>query len=173
MNFSKMISIIIATVCATAIAFKISPPQKEIEKTVPAVATTTTPTTTTTALTTTTTTALTTTTTTTEKTTEKTTTTTTIITTAATNTTITATEITATETTSYNTIQKLTKVIATDTVVDVVTVEDYFGNLYYFSGVEDWFEGDGCILEMRIHPTEEEEDPEIIKTTYTAWELNN
>lgn len=171
MSFSKMISIIIATVCATAIAFKISPPQKEIEKTVPAVATTTTPTTTTTTLTTTTTTALTTTTTTTEKTTEK-TTTTTIITTAAINTTTTATETTATETTSYNTIQKLTKVIATDTVVDVVTVEDYFGNLYYFSGVEDWFEGDGCILEMRIHPTEEE-DPEIIRTTYTAWELNN
>lgn len=171
MSFSKMISIIIATVCATTIAFKISPPQKEIEKTTPTVATTTTLTTTTTALITT---ALTTTTTT-EKTTEKTTTTTTIITTAATNTTTTTTETTATatETTSYNTIQKLTKVIATDTVVDVVTVEDYFGNLYYFSGVEDWFEGDGCILEMRIHPTEEEEDLEIIRTTYTAWELNN
>lgn len=173
MNFSKMISIIIATVCATAIAFKISPPQKEIEKTIPVVATTTTPTTTTTALITTTTTTLTTTTekTTTEKKTEKATTTTTTTTTEK----ITATETTTTDTiiTSYNTIQKLTKVIATDTVVDVVTVEDYFGNLYYFSGVEDWFEGDGCILEMRIHPTEEEEDPEIIKTTYTAWELNN
>lgn len=173
MSFSKMISIIIATVCATAIAFKILPPQKEIEKTIPVVVTTTTtpvtttPATTTTALTTTTTTKKTTA----EKKIEKTTTTTTITTTEK----MTTTEITTadTEITLYNTIQKLTKVIATDTVVDVVTVEDYFGNLYYFSGVEDWFEGDGCILEMRIHPTEEEEDLEIIRTTYTAWELNN
>ena len=93
-----------------------------------------------------------------------------IITTSATETTTTTTTTTTSTETEY-TYMQLTKVVNFTECVDMVTVEDYNGKLWYFHGIEDWEIGDACILTIKKYDTEYEEDDEIIKTTYSAWDI--
>lgn len=95
-----------------------------------------------------------------------------IITTSATTTTTTTTTTTDTASTETEyTYMQLTKVVDFTECVDMVTVEDYNGKLWYFHGIEDWEIGDACILTIKKYNTEYEEDDEIIKTTYSAWDI--
>ena len=97
-----------------------------------------------------------------------------ITTTATTTTTTTETTTTAADVadseTEY-TYNKLTKVIEVTECVDMVTVEDYNGKLWYFHGIEDWEIGDACILTIRKYNPECEEDDEIINATYAGWDI--
>ena len=95
--------------------------------------------------------------------------TTTATTTTTTETTTTAADVADSETEyTYN---KLTKVIEVTECVDMVTVEDYNGKLWYFHGIEDWEIGDACILTIRKYNPECEEDDEIINATYAGWDI--
>lgn len=51
-------------------------------------------------------------------------------------------------------------------VDDVVTVCDANGNFWSFSEIEDWNEGDGCIVILNDMGTIENHDDEIIAVTY-------
>lgn len=53
-----------------------------------------------------------------------------------------------------------------DRRADVVMVETTDGNLWEFSGVEDWMEGDGVELTMHDSGTENPEDDVILRTIY-------
>ena len=52
---------------------------------------------------------------------------------------------------------------------DVVTVEDFNGNLWEFESAEDWAEGDICAMIMNDCGTEEIHDDEILMTRYCGW----
>lgn len=54
---------------------------------------------------------------------------------------------------------------------DTVTVEDYNGNLWEFYGAEDWHEKDCASLLMNSKGTDTIKDDEIIKATFSAWDL--
>jgi hypothetical protein len=54
---------------------------------------------------------------------------------------------------------------------DTVTVEDYNGNLWEFYGAEDWHEKDCASLLMDSKGTDTIKDDEIIKVTFSAWDL--
>ena len=54
---------------------------------------------------------------------------------------------------------------------DIVTVEDYNGNLWEFYGAEDWHEKDCASLLMDSKGTDTIKDDEIIKVTFSAWDL--
>lgn len=62
-----------------------------------------------------------------------------------------------------------TIVIETNYISDVVTVEDFNGNLWEFSGVEDWQEGDICSLIMYDNGTRIIYDDQIIKAHYNGY----
>lgn len=64
-----------------------------------------------------------------------------------------------------------TVVTAIDRDTDVVTCEDYNGNLWKFYGVEDWQVGDNANLLMDTMGTERIYDDEICGATYGAWTL--
>ena len=64
-----------------------------------------------------------------------------------------------------------TTVNAIDRDTDVVTCEDYNGNLWEFYGVEDWQVGDNANLLMDTMGTERIYDDEICGATYGAWML--
>ncbi len=64
-----------------------------------------------------------------------------------------------------------TTVNAIDRDTDVVTCEDYNGNLWEFYGVEDWQVGDNANLLMDTMGTERIYDDEICGATYGAWTL--
>lgn len=51
---------------------------------------------------------------------------------------------------------------------DIVTIEDFNGNLWQFSGVEDWRKGDICAVIFDSKGTEEIKDDEIIKVRYSG-----
>lgn len=52
---------------------------------------------------------------------------------------------------------------------DVVTVEDFNGNLWQFDGAEDWVEGDICTLIMNNKGTTEIKDDTIISVRYSGY----
>ena len=52
---------------------------------------------------------------------------------------------------------------------DVVTVEDFNGNLWQFDGAEDWVEGDICTLIMNSKGTAEIKDDTIISVHYSGY----
>ena len=64
-----------------------------------------------------------------------------------------------------------TKVVAIDQEADIVTCEDYNGNLWKFRGVEDWEVGDCASLLMESHGTKKIEDDTIEDVRFSAWEL--
>ncbi|MBS4902401.1 MAG: hypothetical protein KHZ96_07955 [Coprobacillus sp.] len=51
---------------------------------------------------------------------------------------------------------------------DTVTVEDMSGNLWSFTGVEDWQVNDGCTLIMDSNGTENVTDDKILSETYNG-----
>lgn len=59
-----------------------------------------------------------------------------------------------------------TTVESIDRANDIVTVVDYNGNLWGFSGVEDWQVGDVCALTMSDNNTAEIYDDEILNARY-------
>lgn len=59
-------------------------------------------------------------------------------------------------------------VTETDTVNDVVTIEDYNGNLFQFEGVEDYEEGDIVSCIMYNNNTEDITDDVIISCRYSG-----
>ena len=59
-------------------------------------------------------------------------------------------------------------VTETDTVNDVVTIEDYNGNLFQFEGVEDYEEGDIVSCVMYNNNTENITDDVIISCRYSG-----
>lgn len=64
-----------------------------------------------------------------------------------------------------------TTVCAINRDTDVVTCEDYNGNLWEFYGVGDWQVGDNANLLMDTMDTELIYDDEICGATYGAWIL--
>ena len=65
-----------------------------------------------------------------------------------------------------------TTVNAIDRDTDVVTCEDYTGNLWEFYGVEDWQVGDNANLLMDTMGTESIYDDEVCGATYGGWVLD-
>ena len=65
----------------------------------------------------------------------------------------------------------LTKIVEIDRNTDVVVCEDCNGNLWEFSGAEDWQVGDECNLVMFDCGTEEIADDVIIRETYERSDL--
>jgi hypothetical protein len=59
-------------------------------------------------------------------------------------------------------------VTETDVVNDVVTIEDYNGNLFQFEGVEDYEEGDIVSCIMYNNNTENITDDVIISCRYSG-----
>lgn len=57
---------------------------------------------------------------------------------------------------------------------DTVTIKDYNGNLWQFTGAEDWAVDDVCACVMSDNGTAEIKDDEIISTryqgTFSGWE---
>ena len=60
----------------------------------------------------------------------------------------------------------LTTIVEIDRNADVVTCEDYNGNLWEFTGCEDWYVGDLCNLVMFDNNTAEIYDDIILRTIY-------
>ena len=52
--------------------------------------------------------------------------------------------------------------------LDIVTLEDFAGNLWEFCGIEDWAIGDICACIMDDNGTEGIEDDRIIDTRYNG-----
>lgn len=53
---------------------------------------------------------------------------------------------------------------------DLVTVQDFFGNVWQFFGCEDWAEGDICALTMDNNGTSDTiYDDFITNTSYCGW----
>lgn len=63
------------------------------------------------------------------------------------------------------------KVVETDEENDIVTCEDFNGNLWQFYGVEDWEVGDCASLLMNSKGTEKIFDDEIMGARFSAWTL--
>lgn len=65
-------------------------------------------------------------------------------------------------------------VVDVSTGNDTVTIKDYNGNLWQFTGAEDWAVGDVCACVMDDNATAEIKDDEIISTryqgTFSGWE---
>lgn len=65
---------------------------------------------------------------------------------------------------------KSTVVIDVDYDDDLVTVQDFFGNVWQFFGCEDWAEGDICALTMDNNGTSDTiYDDFITNTNYCGW----
>lgn len=60
-----------------------------------------------------------------------------------------------------------------NTKTDTVTVKDNSGNLWEFSGTEDWAIGDGCSLLMDTNRTNNIKDDIIVSTQYyySDWSI--
>ena len=78
--------------------------------------------------------------------------------------------VTATADTMY---PMTAKVITVDYITDVVTVENFTGFTFTFSGCEDWQVGDCCSLIMGDNDTELIYDDYIVQSRYGGWELIN
>lgn len=65
-----------------------------------------------------------------------------------------------------------TVVVEIDRDNDIVTCEDYNGNLWEFYGAEDWVEGDCASLLMNTQGTQKIYDDTIEGAKYSAWTLD-
>lgn len=65
-----------------------------------------------------------------------------------------------------------TAVISVDYNTDTVEVEDCNGNIWAFTGCEDWQVEDTCSLIMSDKGTQNIHDDEIISAKYSAFKLN-
>lgn len=61
-----------------------------------------------------------------------------------------------------------TRVVEVDEEADLVTCEDFNGNLWEFEGCEDWQDGDICSLLMNSKGTEKIYDDEIVLAQYNG-----
>lgn len=61
-------------------------------------------------------------------------------------------------------------VIKVNRAEDFITIEDYTGNIWKWSGAEDWTVGDYCALIMNDKGTTQINDDEIISIRYTGYE---
>ena len=52
---------------------------------------------------------------------------------------------------------------------DIVTIEDFNGNIWEFEGCEDWEENDICSCIMNNKGTENIKDDEIVKVKYSGY----
>lgn len=52
---------------------------------------------------------------------------------------------------------------------DIVTIEDFNGNLWQFDGAEDWQVNDICSCLMGDNGTSNIYDDEILKVRYSGW----
>lgn len=77
----------------------------------------------------------------------------------------------ATASASYNGMYaKSAVVVEVDYENDVVTVEDFNGNLWEFEGCEDWLTGDVCAMVMYDNDTPETiYDDIILDMRYDGW----
>ena len=62
-------------------------------------------------------------------------------------------------------------VVEIDKAQDIVTVEDYNGNLWQFTGVEDWERNDCVGLIMNDNLTDNIYDDEIVSVKYQGWNV--
>lgn len=65
------------------------------------------------------------------------------------------------------------EVVVIDTVKDEVTVQDFNGNLWVFTGCEDWIIGDSCGMVMDTMNTPVIYDDEILSVKYQGWMLED
>ena len=65
-----------------------------------------------------------------------------------------------------------TKVIEINREKDEVVCEDYNGNLWVFTGCEDWMKNDTASLLMCDNGTDIIYDDSIINMRYSAWDLS-
>ena len=63
---------------------------------------------------------------------------------------------------------RISHVVELDNKDDVVVVEDEFGHLWEFYGIEDWQVNDCVVLVMNDQGTQAMEDDTIVSTTYSA-----
>ena len=52
---------------------------------------------------------------------------------------------------------------------DIIVIQDYNGNIWEWSGIEDWYEGDIAAMIMYDNNTESIYDDEIIDIMYSGW----
>ena len=52
---------------------------------------------------------------------------------------------------------------------DIIVIQDYNGNMWEWSGIEDWYEGDIAAMIMYDNYTESIYDDEIIDIMYSGW----
>lgn len=74
-------------------------------------------------------------------------------------------------TTSCERYALTTCVVEVDRDNDIVTCEDYNGNLWEFYGAEDWEIGDCVSLLMNSKGTEKIQDDTIENAKFSAWTL--
>lgn len=60
------------------------------------------------------------------------------------------------------------KVIKTDYITHMMTLEDGNGSLWQYKDFEDFMEGDGCAVLMDSNGTPEIEDDKIVQIRYTT-----
>ena len=65
---------------------------------------------------------------------------------------------------------KSAQVVEIDRAADVVTVVDCMGDLWEFTGAEDWEIGDWCAMIMNDRGTPSVYDDEIISVRYECWD---
>lgn len=63
------------------------------------------------------------------------------------------------------------EVVEVDRTTDTVTAQDFNGNLWAFSGCDDWAEGDSCGMVMNTMGTTSIYDDEIENVKYGGWSL--
>lgn len=72
---------------------------------------------------------------------------------------------------SNTTYALICEVVEVDRATDTVTVQDFNGNLWAFSGCDDWVEGDSCGIVMNTMGTTSIYDDEIENVKYGGWSL--
>ncbi len=60
-------------------------------------------------------------------------------------------------------------VVSVDYDEDIVTIEDFSGNLWQFFGCEDWEINDICAMVMNTNGTDIIFDDIIVNATYCGW----
>lgn len=76
--------------------------------------------------------------------------------------------MTSTPTANSRIYDRNTTIIGMNLLTDTVYCQDTKGNIWSFYGVEDWFVGDGCRLQMYDNGTSEITDDVVLSATYTG-----
>lgn len=64
------------------------------------------------------------------------------------------------------------EIVEIDRSNDMVAVQDYNGNMWAFTGTEDWMVGDTCAMVMSDNGTDTIYDDTIESVRYQAWEIS-